>query len=71
MNNFQELESKQSNRYPESTKNIKKKVDHTVDVYRFIGSILDLYFPKIVGFMNSMLGGESSSSPKSKYPNKQ
>ena len=71
MNNFQELESQKLNTFEESTQRVKKNVDKSMDLYRFVGNIFDLYFPKIVGFMNAVLGGEPPSQNKSKYPNKQ
>ena len=72
MNNFQELEKKKLDAFPDSMKRIKRRVDGSLDIYKFVGNIFDLYFPKIVGFMTAMLGGEIYESiPKSKYPNKQ
>ena len=72
MNNFQELEKKKLDAYPDSMNRIKRRVDGSMDIYKFVGNIFDLYFPKIVGFMTALLGGDSNSSvPKSKYPNKQ
>lgn len=70
MNNFQKLESQNLHKFEESTKKVKKKVDKSMDLYRFVGNIFDLYFPKIVGFMNAVLGGDTDAQSKSKYPNK-
>ena len=72
MNNFQKLESQKLDTFDESTRKVKKNVDKSMDLYRFVGNIFDLYFPKIVGFMNAILGGETDDNrAKSKYPNKQ
>ena len=71
MNNFQELEKKKLDIYPDSTRRIKRRVDGSRDIYKFVGNIFDLYLPKIVGFMTALLGSESDATiPKSKYPNK-
>ncbi len=70
MNNFQQLEEKKMNEYPNSTKDVKKRVDKTMDIYRFVGNIFDLYFPKIVGYVTTMLGGDSKTAKSSRYPNR-
>lgn len=69
MNNFQRLEAKNMEETQDVKHRVKKRVDNSMDVYRFVGNIFDLYFPKIVGFMTAMLGAEQKQPPKSKYPN--
>ena len=70
MNNFQKLEAKKIEEFPDATRHIKKRVDNTLDVYKFVGNIFDLYFPKIIGFMNTILGGTTPSQSSSRYPNR-
>lgn len=69
MNNFQRLEAKNMEETHEVKHRVKQRVDKSMDMYRFVGNIFDLYIPKIVGFMSVMLGGEQKAPPKSKYPN--
>ncbi len=72
MNNFQKLEKKTLESYPDVTSRIKRRVDGTLDICKFVGNIFDLFLPKVVGIMAELLGADNSSiPPKSKYPNKQ
>jgi len=70
MNNFQKLEQERSKEYPNAVKNVKKRVDKTMNVYKFVGNIFDLYVPKIVGFVSVILGGDIDQENSSKYPNR-
>ncbi len=70
MNNFQQLEAKKELDYPNVVEDVKHRVDKSLDMYKFVGNILDLYVPKIFGFIGALLGGEQKENKKSRYPNR-
>lgn len=60
MNNFQEFQARRTAGFVEASPRIKRKVDRTLEMFRFIGNIVDLYGPRAVDTMNFLLNNESS-----------
>lgn len=85
INNFQELENQELDRMGEgpgrAVSNVNQKLHSNMRVFHFIGDIVELYFPKIVGLFVKMSGGgrkedvnfkgghKSDDYTRPKYPN--
>ena len=57
VNNFEQWQKKHEKVHPDTKDRIKQRVDKSMDMYEFIGEIVELYVPKVLGYMNLFLGG--------------
>ncbi|MCB0562156.1 MAG: hypothetical protein H6573_09015 [Lewinellaceae bacterium] len=63
MNNFQELEKEQERQYDASKRmHVQNNLSHTFGLFKFIGQIVDVYLPALVGVLISAAGGSSSET---------
>lgn len=61
MNNFQRLEEEQIRQYDASKRrNVQNNLEQTFGLFKFIGQIVDVYLPAMVGVLISAAGGNSS-----------
>ncbi len=79
-NNFQELAYRRLKVVPEPSEKIKNSIQSNINIFRFMGNILELFVPNFLDSVVKMLGGQSrktakpDTSPSSnidnmKYPN--
>ena len=74
MNNFQELEARRLKKMDKPPARIKRNILGRMGTYHLISDMIELYLPRVFGFIINMLGGNEDEAPtinKSKYPNKQ
>ncbi len=64
-NNFKRLEEEEFNNMPEPPAEIQNNIVGQVNIFRFIGDIIDLYLPKVVDLFVQMSGGDSPSATRS------
>lgn len=57
-NNFEELERNNLENLREPSKDVKRNVDSTVGIFRFVGDIVDLFLPKLMDIFLHVTGGE-------------
>ncbi len=59
MNNFQKLQEQQEEIYHASNggENLKKDLLGTLSTFRFIGSVIDVYLPRVVDMFIAIAGG--------------
>ena len=82
MNNFKELEDLEQRTHGQPPVFIKKRIDGTIGVFQFMGNVIELFLPRVLGVFNNMVGGSRSNylpignhdsdldQPHPKYPNK-
>ncbi len=75
-NNFKELEIEQASRFDaQRSDRVKKDVHNSMSIFRFIGDIIELYIPRVLGIFTSMSGGDAPDKiqdnvrQRPKYPN--
>lgn len=71
-NNFQELERQEMEQRTVPAK-IKNGVDAQVGFFQFIGSLFELYLPKMVDLFVHKMSSDSDNAPnkaQKRYPNK-
>ena len=63
MNNFEKLQEQQEEHYysSEGGNNLKKEVMGTLTTFRFIGSVIDVYLPKVIDMFIAFSGGNSEN----------
>ncbi len=64
-NNFKRLEEEEFNNMPEPPAEIQNNIVGQVNLFRFIGDIIELYLPKVVDLFVQMSGGDQSSARRS------
>lgn len=59
MNNFQKLQEQQEEKYYSSKEgeDLKKDLMGTLSTFRFIGSVIDVYLPRVVDMFIAIAGG--------------
>ena len=63
MNNFQRLEEEQARQYDASKRqSVQNNLTHTFGVFKFIGQIIDVYLPAMIGVLISAVGGDGSET---------
>ncbi|MCB0613689.1 MAG: hypothetical protein KDC75_10290 [Phaeodactylibacter sp.] len=63
MNNFQELEKEQERQYDASKRmHVQKNLSNTFGLFKFIGQIVDVYLPAMIGVLISAAGGSDGES---------
>jgi len=60
MNNFKELEKQQSEAFNNAGDNIKKKLNNDISVFSFFGSVIDLYFSRMLNVMVDLTSKDPS-----------
>jgi hypothetical protein len=81
-NNFQRLEDEIIHKYGEPRETIFNSIRQNLEIFRFSGDIIDLFFPKVFQTLVKMSGGssrkfishnqintENKPSLRAKYPN--
>ena len=74
MNNFQELEAKRLKQVGRPSLKARRNILQRMGTYHLISDFVELYIPRVFGFLIDLLGGPDTNAPsisKSKYPNKQ
>lgn len=61
-NNFQKWQNSLVDKSPDFKVRVKKKLDNKMDMYKFMGAILDLYVPKVVQCMQVALENDKVKS---------
>lgn len=82
-NSFKDLEKEMLNEHGAPPKKTFTNVSHSISVFKLLGDMLDLFFPKMVDLFVKMSGGgprqnvsnkfdlnENGSIKRPKYPNK-
>ena len=65
MNNFQRLEEEQARQYDAvKLQQVQNNLEHTFGLFKFIGQIVDVYLPAMIGVLISAAGGNSPDSRK-------
>ena len=59
MNNFKRLEDEENELIGIPPKDIKVKIDDSVGFFRFVGNVVDLFLPRMIGAFTNLLGGGS------------
>jgi len=62
MNNFQRLQQEDEERYKPNTDQIKSDLNGSMDLYRFIGNIVEMYVPRFFDMMVVTSGGSPGES---------
>lgn len=63
MNNFQRLEEEQIRQYDAAKRHhVQNNLEHTFGLFKFIGQIVDVYLPAMIGVLISAVGGNDSGS---------
>lgn len=63
MNNFQELEKEQARHYDTAKRqHVQNNLTQTFGLFKFIGQIVDVYLPALVGVLISSVGGNGSGN---------
>lgn len=75
-NSFKELERLEIEGRTAPLKRIQNNITSNLSLFKFIGNIMELFFPRMVDLIVRLAGGKDSpdtpSKPKpSKYPNQQ
>ena len=67
MNNFEQLQllDEESYRTEGPNERVRKQLDSSLGTFRFIGLVVDMYFPKMVDTMMVMSGG---TGPVESFP---
>lgn len=68
INNFKELERMEISKLGNPPEIVKKNIVHNMNVFRFIGDLVELYLPNFGRSLMKMTGA-NSKDPKSPYPN--
>ncbi|MBX2816957.1 MAG: hypothetical protein KTR24_13210 [Saprospiraceae bacterium] len=63
MNNFQRLSEEEERGLEEVPGSIREEIESSRNIFSFIGSITDLFIPKLLMLLTGMLGG--GKNPKS------
>ena len=71
MNNFKKLQEQELNNVEFRTNSIKSGISSSMNAFRFVGDMLDLFIPKVLGIFVNMTGGDDkkTSIRRPKYPN--
>ena len=71
MNNFKELEQMELAQARFKNEYVKASITNSVGKVRFVGDMLDLYIPKVLGVFIGMSGGQvkQNDTRSPKYPN--
>jgi hypothetical protein len=70
-NNFKDLEDLYAKDRSNASDITKKKINANINLFGFIGNLIDLYIPKVGGILSSFDNSLSKSDKKiKKYPNK-
>ena len=72
-NSFKELEEIELQEVTMKTENIRNGISSDIGMMRYVTSVIELYFPKIVDLFVSLAGGspsipDSTKSKSNKYP---
>ena len=63
MNNFQQLLNDDAGGFDGCGDRVYKRVTGTLDTFRFLGEVVDIYFPKMVDTLIVMSGGSEEDDP--------
>jgi hypothetical protein len=66
-NNFKRLMEEEERTAPPPP-NLKSDLDRTMGLVRFVGEVVDLYLPRLVDMLVSMVGGSPASGPGRQDP---
>ena len=69
-NNFKRLMEMEEERTPAPPPQIKESVSGTMGVFKFVGQIVEMYLPKVVDMLVSMMGGNpgNPTTPPDRTP---
>ena len=65
-NSFKELEEIELKEVSMRSENIRNGISSDIGMMRYVTSVIDLYFPKILDLFVSLAGGSPSDADKSK-----
>lgn len=70
MNNFQKLQEQQERAYHEGHdgEELKKDLLGTLSTFRFIGSVIDVYLPRVVDMFIAIAGGSDEQESSKAGP---
>jgi len=73
MNNFKELQKQELTEVNFRSSRIKSGISSSMGAFRFVGDMLDLFIPKVLGIFVNMTGGDDRTTTirRPKYPNTQ
>lgn len=63
MNNFQRLQQEDEERYKPEIDRIKADLNSNMDMFRFIGNIIEIYVPRFFDMMVVTSGGSKRKPP--------
>lgn len=71
MNNFKKLQEQELDKVEFRSNSIKSGISSSMSAFRFVGDMLDLFIPKVIGIFVNMTGGDDkkTSIRRPKYPN--
>lgn len=71
MNNFKELQKKQIEEIQFGSNRIKSGITSSIGTFSFVGNMLELFIPKVLGIFINMSGGDDNKTSirRPKYPN--
>ncbi len=69
-NSFQELEQNIMMEYGTPPSEIQNNISHNVGFFRFLGDMVELYFPRVFHLLISMAGGNPHKVNHSKFKNR-
>lgn len=62
MNNFQRLMEEEEKNSPQPPPFVQNNVEGSLDMFRFIGKIVEVYLPKFSDLLVNLVGGSESES---------
>lgn len=69
MNNFQQLQEQEENRFLTQDKNqIRENLSATFSSFRFVGDVVDVYLPKVLEMFVVILGGDEDVVKQARGP---
>lgn len=71
MNNFKKLQEQELSDVEFRSNSIKSGISSSMGAFRFVGDMLDLFIPKVLGIFVNMAGGDDRKTTirRPKYPN--